>query len=88
LVVISEGQQFNGRGDYIALKLGGGFPGGAQGRFDFTQTPAQVTQDTPFVSFVGSLDHYGGIEGCRVTLQANMTRVDPEFTHTATPPRK
>lgn len=86
LVVVRFGQ-FNRKSEYASVTIGGGFLFAWDGMSDFTQTPTQVTADTPFVSLLGSLDNYGGIDGCRVTIRANMTRVDPTMDQTA-PPRR
>ena len=84
----SEGnQQFHGTGNYIIYKIGGGFffkapdYGEYEGSwltFNFDQTPAVVTSNTLFVSFVGTLDNYQEIEGCTVTMRGSFSRVDPE----------
>lgn len=75
-----DNYQFNGEGEYVSWLIAAGqivFPNFFESS-NFTQDPAEVTANTPFVTLVGTLSNYRGIYGCTITLRGIFTRVSPE----------
>jgi hypothetical protein len=79
--------QFSGTGLYNRFTIADGKAGQSFAQwegewtfqsFNFTQTPAVVGPTTNFVTLIGTLRDYGGIETCTVTLRGSFVGVDSE----------
>lgn len=66
--------QFNGGGQYYALRTAHGRVQVYYGAWNFVQTPTVITNTTIFVTLVGQLHDYNDIDGCTVGLRGTFVR--------------
>ncbi len=74
--------QFNGTGTYELYSISAGqFTGGVSNNktYTLTQSPANITTATVFVTLSGTLDNYADISGCTITVSGAFVKVDGDI---------